>query len=109
MTYRTISYELVDHVATVTLNRPERLNAFNQAMLEDFTALWSDVRLDDSVRVVVLRAAGDRAFCTGVDVHEGYDRPDNVWSDEDPSAALGPRVNRVWKPVVTAVHGMVAA
>jgi enoyl-CoA hydratase/carnithine racemase len=106
--YQTIRYELADHVATVTLDRPERLNAFNQAMLDDFAALWQRVRLDDEVRVVVLRAEGERAFCTGVDVQEGIDTADNIWSQDDPGIALGPRANRVWKPVVCAVHGMVA-
>lgn len=106
--YQTIAYTQVDHVATVTLNRPERLNAFNQKMIEEFSDLWRRVRTDDDIHVVVLRAAGDRAFCTGVDVQEGIDIAPNVWSQEDPGAHLGPRANRVWKPVICAVHGMVA-
>jgi enoyl-CoA hydratase/carnithine racemase len=108
MDYQTITYELADHVATVTLNRPERLNAFNQQMLDEFEHLWSAVRNDDDVRVVVIQAAGERAFCTGVDVRDGFDRPDNVWSQFDPGTRLGPKQNHVWKPVVTGLHGMVA-
>ncbi|MCW2498035.1 enoyl-CoA hydratase/isomerase family protein [Jatrophihabitans sp.] len=107
-TYGTIQYAAAEHVVTVTLNRPERLNAFNQQMLEEFADVWQRVRLDDDVHVVVVRAAGDRAFCTGVDVQEGFEQPANLWSQEDPGAALGPRSNRVWKPVICAVHGMVA-
>lgn len=106
--YSTITYELNEHVATVTLSRPDRLNSFNQAMLEDFHALWAQVRTTDDIHVVVLQADGDRAFCTGVDVQEGIDRHENIWSQEDPGIYLGPRANRVWKPVVCAVHGMVA-
>lgn len=106
--YKTVVYEVVDHVATVTLDRPDKLNSFNQQMVDDFVDLWRRVRLDDDVRVVVLRAAGDRAFCTGVDVKDGIDRPDNVWSQEDPGTGLSPKANRVWKPVVCAVHGMAA-
>jgi enoyl-CoA hydratase/carnithine racemase len=106
--YSTVLYDVADHVATVTLNRPEKLNAFNQQMLDEFRDLWRHVQRDDDVHVVVLRAAGDRAFCTGVDVVEGFDIPENVWSQDDPGAALGPRANRCWKPVVVAVHGMVA-
>jgi enoyl-CoA hydratase/carnithine racemase len=108
MDYTTITYELTENVATVTLNRPERLNAFNQAMCDEFDQVWKTVQEDDDVHVVVLQAAGDRAFCTGVDVQEGIDRPDNVWSQQDPGIHLGPKHNRVWKPVVAAVHGMVA-
>src|SRR5690606_18777003 len=56
----------------------------------------------------VLRAAGDKAFCTGIDVGEGLDLPENIWNEEDPGRALSPRANKVWKPVIAAVHGMVA-
>jgi enoyl-CoA hydratase/carnithine racemase len=108
MEYETIRYELADHVATVTLDRPDKLNSFNQAMLDEFVRVWERVRVDDDVHVVVLRAEGERAFSTGVDVSEGIFLPDNIWSQIDPGAALGPRQNGVWKPVITALHGMVA-
>jgi enoyl-CoA hydratase/carnithine racemase len=108
MDYETITYDLSEHAATVTLNRPDRLNAFNQRMMDEFEHLWGAVRLDDDVRVVVLQAEGERAFSTGLDVREGWDRPANVWSQRDPGAQLGPKHNQVWKPVVTALHGMVA-
>jgi enoyl-CoA hydratase/carnithine racemase len=108
MDLQTVLYEVTDHVATVTLNRPKALNSFNQAMLDDFARVWATVKEDDDVRVVVLRAAGDRAFCTGVDVKEGIHRESNIWSQTDPGEKLSPKVNRVWKPVVCAVHGMAA-
>jgi enoyl-CoA hydratase/carnithine racemase len=108
MDYETITYELSEHVATVTLNRPDKLNAFNQRMCDEFEDLWNAVRLDDDVHVVVLQANGDRAFCTGVDVREGLDFPANVWSRSDPGVQLGPKHNKLWKPLVTALHGMVA-
>jgi enoyl-CoA hydratase/carnithine racemase len=108
MNYETIIYELSGHVATVTLNRPDKLNAFNQRMCDEFEDLWNAVRLDDDVHVVVLQANGERAFCTGVDVKEGYAFPANVWSQRDPGVQLGPKYNQVWKPVVVALHGMVA-
>lgn len=71
MPYETIVVETSEHgVMTVTLNRPEVLNAFNDQMQEEFSLLWEEVKANDDVRVVVLAAAGDRAFCTGVDVTE---------------------------------------
>lgn len=97
-----------DHVATITLNRPDALNSFTQTMCEEFEELWRRIRLDDDVHAVVLRAAGDRAFSTGIDVKQGIPRPANPWSQDDPGARLGPRANRVWKPVVCAVQGMAA-
>lgn len=104
----TVLYDVTDHVGTITLNRPEAMNSFDQPMMDDFRALWSEIKADDDVHVVVLRAAGDRAFCTGVDVKKGFDTPDNVWSRVDPGEFLSPKLNAVWKPMVTAVHGMAA-
>jgi len=108
MDLATVRYELTEHVATITLNRPEAMNSFNQAMLEDFTRIWQTVKDDDDVHVVVLRAAGERAFCTGVDVKEGIERKQNVWSQTDPGEQLSPKANQVWKPLICAVHGMAA-
>lgn len=108
MELKTVLFEVTDHVATITLNRPEAMNGFNQQMLEEFSTLWHTVRTDDDVRVVVLRGAGDRAFCTGMDVKEGIDRHPNVWSQTDPGEYLSPKLNQVWKPLVCAVHGMAA-
>ncbi len=97
-----------DHVATVTLNRPQKINAFNQATLDDFDAIWRFVRETAFVHAVVLQAEGERGFCSGVDVAEGYDRNPNVWHEDDPGVHLGPRHNKVWKPVICAVHGITA-
>lgn len=104
-----------DGVLTVTLNRPDRLNSFNDAMRDEFTKLWAMVRADDGVRAVVLAAAGDRAFSTGVDVTEKLDGDSpfldrkQPWAEhEDPGRQLSPRRNEVWKPVIAAVHGLCA-
>jgi len=106
--YETLTYDVAEHVATVTLNRPERLNSFNQRMCDEFAHLWEEVRSDDDVHVVVLRAAGEAAFSTGADVKDGLVHPENVWSKRDAGKSLSPKVNEVWKPVVCAVHGMAA-
>jgi enoyl-CoA hydratase/carnithine racemase len=116
--YETILYEVDDaHVATVTLNRPDKLNSFNMAMRRDFRGLWREVQDDDAVHVVVLRAAGDRAFSTGIDATERADlmakgehvgAPANPFVAEDPGITLAPKQNECWKPIVCAVHGMVA-
>ena len=109
MDYTTVLVERSDdHVATITLNRPDVMNSFNQTMCDEFKQLWEAIKYDDDVHAVVLRAAGDRAFCTGVDVKEGLFVPENAWAWEDPGMFLGPKQNRCWKPVVAAVHGMAA-
>lgn len=106
--FETVEVSLSDHVLTVTLNRPEALNAFNRVMLDEFKRLWEFAAVTDAVHVIVLRANGDRAFSTGVDVKEGFELHDNPFSRVDPGAYLSPKLNRCWKPLICAVHGMVA-
>jgi E-phenylitaconyl-CoA hydratase len=105
----TIEFDLTDHIATVTLNRPDKLNSFNKRMADELCAVWARVRDDEDIRVAVLRANGDRAFCTGIDVGEGrWWLPQPIFNQEDPGALLGPKAHRVWKPVIAALHGIVA-
>ncbi len=107
--FETIEFDVVGNVATLTLNRPERLNAFNRTMAAEIASAWELVRSDDDIHVVVLQANGDRAFCTGLDVAEGsWWRDWNIWTQEDPGVFLGPKQHRVWKPVVVAVQGICA-
>jgi E-phenylitaconyl-CoA hydratase len=105
----TVLFDVADNVATITLNRPDRLNSFNRTMVEEFDALWKEIRTNDEIHVVVIRASGDRAFSTGMDATEGpWWQELSVFNQEDPGATLGPKTQQVWKPVVTALHGMVA-
>jgi enoyl-CoA hydratase/carnithine racemase len=111
MQYETILYEASpDRVATLTLNRPEAMNAFNQRMLDEFKDAWHRINYDDAIHAIVLRAAPGRAFCTGVDVKQGYDYSSQPipWLRRDPGEWLGPKQNKLWKPVVCAVHGLAA-
>jgi enoyl-CoA hydratase/carnithine racemase len=104
-----LDVDTASHVATITLNRPDSLNAFNRTMCEEMAEAWRVVKLDDQVNAVVLRAAGDRAFSAGLDVKSSYGQPTNVWNHEDPGEALSPKWQKMWKPVVCAVHGMCTA
>ena len=104
-----LDVDATSHVATITLNRPESLNAFNRTMCEEMAEAWRIVKLDDSVHAVVLRAAGDRAFSAGLDIKSSYGQPGNVWNHEDPGEALSPKWQKMWKPVVCAVQGMCTA
>jgi enoyl-CoA hydratase/carnithine racemase len=115
--YETVRVDRADDgVATVTIDRPEVLNAFNERMRQEFTAVWADLRTDPGVRAIVLTGAGDRAFSTGLDVTERTADSDSPWLDtadpwgetEDPGHELGPKSNEVWKPVIAAVRGMCA-
>jgi enoyl-CoA hydratase/carnithine racemase len=108
--YSTIQYEVDgDAVATITLNRPDVLNAFDRQMCEEMRDAWRRVKADAAVRAVVVRAAGARAFCSGLDMKKPYGQPDDVWNHEDPGELLSPKWQHVWKPVVCAVHGICTA
>ena len=107
----TLIVSLDEGVLTVTLNRPDKHNCFNHAMVKKINDLWQSARHDDAVRVIVLRSAPGKAFCTGVDVREGW-RPAGPepapFDYDDPGDWLGPKTNQVWKPFIVAVHGMAA-
>ena len=105
----TIEFQVSDHVATVTLNRPEKLNSFTEQMAAELATVWARVRDDDDIHVAVLQANGERAFCTGIDVTEGtWWKHKSVFNQEDPGELLGPKAHKVWKPVIAALHGIVA-
>jgi enoyl-CoA hydratase/carnithine racemase len=67
----SILFEVQNHVARVTINRPDRMNAVDQATEAELIRIWETIEKDDSVRVVVLTGAGERAFCTGADMKSG--------------------------------------
>src|SRR6201995_4501921 len=111
MEVETILFDVADHVATITLNRPEQFNSFNNAMAADMTWAWETVRETDEIHCVVLQGNGERAFSTGIDVRSGdQDRGfalQNVGTSFARGLPLAPKPPpRVWKPVVAAVHGM---
>ncbi len=118
-TYETITVERVGHVVRVMLDRPDVLNAFNATMQAELRSVWRELRSDDEARVVVLGAAGDRAFCVGIDREQPMSAADaaddaphrlfgtsNGFMFDDPGLDLGPKACDLWKPVVCAVNGM---
>jgi len=70
MTYEAIRYEAADGVATITLNRPDVLNAMNEDLRRELTQCFGDLAVDDAVRAIVVTGAGERAFSAGADIRE---------------------------------------
>jgi enoyl-CoA hydratase/carnithine racemase len=93
-------------VAVLTLDRPEKLNAIDEALASELSAAWRAFRFDDSVRAVVLTGAGERAFSTGLDRTTETPQPASPYMVDDPLLRIGPKANDLWKPVVAAVRGM---
>lgn len=117
--FETLGYEERDSVAWVTLNRPDRLNAFNSLMQRELRDLWRGLRRHDDVRCIVLTGAGDKAFCTGIDRLEQMGGDVDATTDpyvvgsgstpfmfDDPGDNIGPKSCDLWKPVIAAVNGM---
>ncbi len=104
MTDGGVSLALAGRVATITLDRPAKLNAMTPAMTEALIAHVARCADDDEVRAVVLTGAGERAFCAGSDIGEldGYPTPWSFRSRPDYCDA----VRRLTKPVVAAVNGI---
>src|SRR5712692_5283107 len=65
MQYETVLYAAADGIATVTLNRPDKLNAFNATMGREIVAAFRAADQDPDVRAIIMTGAGDRAFCAG--------------------------------------------
>ena len=114
MSFETLLYDKQDGVATITLNRPERHNAFNVAMAGELRRAWEDVKKDPEVVCVIVTGAGEKAFCTGMDVADvadGKAREESQRIEQETGKAfyhfLTAIHNGVWKPVITAVNGMV--
>lgn len=107
--FQDILYEKREHIAYITLNRPDRANALTSEMEGYIRAVWDEVRDDPWIRCAIVTAAGDRHFSTGADVRN-VAKAGRVSSGDGPMSDevhWSPRQNRVWKPVVVAVNGLV--
>jgi enoyl-CoA hydratase/carnithine racemase len=98
------------HVVTVTLNRPEQMNAMNTAMGEDLLACFDALSRDPEARVVVFTGAGDKAFCAGGDLKERNGMTDEAWRAQHVIFEQGAfRILRCPIPVIAAVEGFALA
>jgi enoyl-CoA hydratase/carnithine racemase len=104
--YQTLIYDEADGIATVTLNRPERHNAFSPTQIDELKSVWTDLRFNDDVHCVVVTGMGDKAFSTGIDLGHLYPQPTSPLMSNDPMHVIGPKTNDLWKPVIAAVNGM---
>jgi enoyl-CoA hydratase/carnithine racemase len=127
MPYDTIDYAIADNILTITLNRPDKLNAFNAAMATELIAAFDAADADDDVRAIIVTGAG-RAFCAGADLSAGaktfdyaarQDRPEKQgvpqdangqpeWSHDgvrDSGGRVALRIYECLKPVIAAING----
>jgi enoyl-CoA hydratase/carnithine racemase len=108
--YETIDLSVEDGIATITLDREERLNAFTYRMLEEFVDALDRTDADDEVKAVIITGRG-RAFCAGADLGEGgksFDRGDETFTmpqNSDGGGTLSRRMFDSAKPLIGAING----
>ena len=105
-----ILFDKSEGIATITLNRPHRLNALTFRMWqEQLPELWQRAEKDPAVRVVIFTGVGNRAFCSGVDVKELSERSQaGEETASDQAILISARQNNMTKPVIAAVNGTCA-
>jgi enoyl-CoA hydratase/carnithine racemase len=113
MEFETIRYEVEDRIATITLNRPDRLNALSPAMIRELRAAYAAAESDEKVWITIVTGAG-RAFCAGADVGEIPEDGRVIYDDpylttypqwEAPQEGTPP-FRSMTKPILTAVNGL---
>ncbi|MEO0882005.1 MAG: crotonase/enoyl-CoA hydratase family protein [Pseudomonadota bacterium] len=118
-TFETIKLDIDDGVATLTLNRPDKMNAFTGKMMYEIISAFDITDADDDVRAVIMTGAGDRAFCAGADLSEGaktFDYEARAESKEvgrvtpediqrDGGGRMTLRIFESLKPVIGAING----
>jgi enoyl-CoA hydratase/carnithine racemase len=112
MAYEEIIYEVSEQIATITLNRPDKLNSFTNRMLKEIIAAFDESDADDNVRAVIITGSG-RAFCAGADLSGGGETFAQGGSDvkaktgvmRDGGGLVSLRIFESKKPVIGAING----
>ena len=109
MTLETLLLSITDGVATLTLNRPDAMNAINQRLKDELAHTLERVESDDEIRVLVITGAGEKAFCAGADLKEraGSDpSPAEFYFRHKATQQLFSRLEALSKPVIAAINGV---
>lgn len=100
-----VGFEVSNHVATVTLNRPEAMNALDPESIRDLNRIWNEVATDPDIRVAILTGTGGKSFCTGTDMKAAP-------APTECMAAVYLRdgmpiipAMKMWKPIIAAING----
>ncbi len=114
MAYETLLYETDGEIGVLTLNRPKVINAINRRMSEELTDFWRQRHQDFDTRVIIMRGAGDKGFCSGVDLKAtstefmgegGMPTPESVLNGQNSYSNIIRMMRTCPQPVIAAVHG----
>jgi enoyl-CoA hydratase/carnithine racemase len=99
-----IDYEVKDHVATIVLNNPTKLNAVDKQMCEGLVAAYDDIIADDDVRVAIITGSGEKAFSSGASI-TGYMESGVIGQNAEERREPIPKPERIYKPFIAAIEG----
>lgn len=106
MEYQNLEIQVDGPVTTITVNRPDKLNALNQATLAELDAAFADAQCDDAIRVVILTGAGEKSFVAGADIGEIRERtPTEARAFSEDGQNLMLMIQNMDKPVIAAING----
>lgn len=102
----SLLFDLSDHIATLTINRPEAMNAMDPETYTALSAAWVEVRDNPDIWCAIITGAGDRSFTAGADLKKTIPRRAEMWEFwQTQSEQILNRGLEVWKPVIAAVNG----
>jgi enoyl-CoA hydratase/carnithine racemase len=114
MAYETLLYETAGEVGILTYNRPKIVNAINRKMLDELNDFWSERHADFQTRVVIVRGAGEKGFCSGVDLKAantefadagGRPTPESIFNGQNLFSNIIRLMRTCPQPIIAAVHG----
>lgn len=104
--FSSLLYTLSNNVLTITLNRPEVYNAFNETMKKELNEALKDAEKDPNARCIVIRGAGDKAFCSGQDLKEHSGKPAKEMEDRETRRSLKESLEKSYNPLVRKMRNM---
>ena len=115
MTYETLLYDVEGEVGTLTYNRPKMVNAINPQMLGELNDFWQEHQRDFDTRVLIVRGAGDKGFCSGLDMKAAADMeggfspggptPERIYNSQNRFSQIIRLMRTCPQPIIAAVHG----
>jgi enoyl-CoA hydratase/carnithine racemase len=108
--YTTIVFEQKEYIGLLTLNRPKTINALNQTMIAELEHLFNALQTNETVRVLILTGAGEKGFCSGMDMKESATQLfeascSQIYKHQSIASKLFYKMRTIPQPVIAAVHG----
>jgi enoyl-CoA hydratase/carnithine racemase len=100
-----VRYQVEDGIAFITIDRPDKLNAYSKEFFDELPAVWKRFRSDEDASVAIITGEGEKAFCIGYDLSGG---PLSL-ADLKRSPMIVPTSHQIWKPIIAAVKGYCVA